>query len=302
MDRQSAALWLANCRGLLDAKKRPWLIDLIRSYSEWTATANGAGLAVDEQVTGTPRNWNEAYFDVLSNCLPVMKPCEVDELALDPIRSLPDEPFLDALAEFLRDLDGVFFNARGLANEEAVRIRSVLAGRLIETGGWRRMAGRRSKSIEMHLGPAAGAMFFNSHGFTQPPTAYLLPKGIEGLGPFLPLLEQLAKDAPCLFIAIVTLNLLEVAPRIEHASLLVAGAKSWVDAFPDDNDFWVNQEIGRRVCALLDVVLVKTNALFGTQREFHLDVDTILAALVRSGVAEATRLEQDIASKRTTGA
>jgi hypothetical protein len=301
-DYQAAALWLANCRGLFDAKNRPWLVDLVRAYSEWTATANGAGLAAGEEVTGEPREWNDAYFEVLANCLPAMTTGEVDELALDPIRSLPDEPFLDAMATFVRDVDGVFFTDHGPAAEEAVRIRSVLAGRLVETGGWRRMIHRRSNSIEMHLGPAAGAMFFNNHGFVQPTTAYLLPKGIERLGPFLPLLERLAIDAPCLFVAVVTLNLLEVAPRIEHTSLLVAAAKSWVAAFPDDNELWVDQGIGRRVCALLNLMLVKTNALFGPQQVFRRDVDAILAALVRSGVPEAARLEQSIAGEGAAGA
>jgi hypothetical protein len=164
------------------------------------------------------------------------------------------------------------------------------------------MIHRRSNSIEMHLGPAAGAMFFNNHGFVQPTTAYLLPKGIERLGPFLPLLERLAIDAPCLFVAVVTLNLLEVAPRIEHTSLLVAAAKSWVAAFPDDNELWVDQGIGRRVCALLNLMLVKTNALFGPQQVFRRDVDAILAALVRSGVPEAARLEQSIAGEGAAGA
>jgi hypothetical protein len=296
-DHQAAALWLMNCRGLFDAKKRPWVLDLVRAYSEWTATANGAGLPAGEQVTTNPREWNEAYFDALANCLPAMGPAQVDELVLDPLRSLPDEPFLDVLATFIADADRVFFNGHGPAPDEAVRIRSVLAGRLVETGGWQSMVRRRSTSIEMHLGPAAGAMFFNNYGFMQPPAAYLLPKGIDRLGPFLPLLTQLAKDAPCSFVAIVTLNLLEVAPRIEHASMVVAAAKSWVAAFPDNNEFWVDQGIGRRVCALLDVVLVKTNALFGAQRTLRRDVDAILAALVRSGVPDAVRLEQSIAGK-----
>jgi hypothetical protein len=106
-----------------------------------------------------------------------------------------------------------------------------------------------------------------------------------------------AKEAPCAFVAIVTLNLLEVAPRMEHAPMLVTAAKSWLAAFPDDNDFWVDQGIGRRICDLLDVVLVRTDALFGAERGVRRDVDAILAALVRSGVAEAARLERDIAGR-----
>jgi hypothetical protein len=294
-DHQAAALWLANSKGLFEGENRRWLVDLVSAYAEWTAKANGAGLAAGEGLTGEPREWNDAYFDALANCLPAMALAEIDELVLDPICSLPDEPFLDVLATFIADVDRVFFNGQGLSVEEAVRIRSVLAERLVETGGWRSMVRRRSSSIEMHLGPAVGAVFFNRYGFTQPPAAYLLPKGVDRLGPFLPLLTRLAEDAPCPFVAIVTLNLLEVAPRTGHAPMLVAAAKSWIGAFPDNSEFWVDQHIGRRTCRLLDIVLVKSNALFGPHRMLRPVVNAILAALVRSGVPEAARLERDIA-------
>jgi hypothetical protein len=293
-DHQAAALWLSNCRGLIDPEARPWIINIVRAYSEWTANANGAGLAINDDVSGKPREWNDAYLDTLANCLPVLTPAEVDELALDPIRSLPEESFLDAMATFIRDVDGGFFNDRGLSSETAVHIRSALAERLKETSRWRNMVRNPSTSIEMHLGPAAGAVFFNSQGFGQAAAAYLYPKAIDRLGPFLPLLERLASDAPSPFVAIVALNLLEVAPRTEHATLLVRAAKTWVVAFPDDTDFWINHGIGRRVSALIDTILVKSNALFGVHSSLRSDVHTVLAAMVRVGVPEATRSEREI--------
>jgi hypothetical protein len=294
VDYQATALWLANCRGLFDAEKRPWLLDVVRAYSKWTVNANGAGLPRDEEVTSKPTEWNNAYLDLLANCLPSLSPTDVDQFALDPIRSLPDESVLEATPIFLRALDVVFFNGRGLAPDEAVRVRSALAERLAATGEWRRMIRRASSSIGMHLGPAVGAVFFNNHDFARPATAYLYPKGIDRIGPFLPLLERLTRDAPSLFVAIVTLNLLEVSPRIEHAPLLMGAAKAWVSAFSDDNDFWVNHGVGRRVCALIDSTLIKSTALFAVQSAFRPDVDAVLAAMVRVGVAEATRSERAI--------
>lgn len=295
VDHQAAALWLANCRSLFDAGNRPWLLQVLRTYSDWTANANGAGLAAHEDLTSKPTEWNSAYFDLLANSLPSMPPAAVDELALDPIRTLPDEPFLDVTTTFLRDVDGVFFNGDRLSAEEAVRVRSVLADRLVETSGWHSMIRRRSSSIETHLGAAAGVVFFNNHGFTQPATAYLYAKGIDRIPPFLPLLERLARDAPSLFIAVVTLNLLEVSPRSEHAPLLMNGVKAWVAAFPDDIDFWINHGVGRRVCALVDMILIKSKSLFDDRRALRPDVDDVLAAMVRVGVAEANRLEHEIA-------
>ncbi len=294
-DHQAAALWLANCRGLLDAARRPWLLDVVRGYSDWTANSNGAARLEDEDSTRTPSEWNSAYFKILAMCLPTMSTSQVDEFALEPIRSLPDEPFLDVLATFLPDVDSVFFNGRDLAANEAVRIRTVLAEKLTATSVWHSLVRRRSSSIDMHLGPAAAAVFFNNQGFGQPATAYLYAKGIDRVGPFLPLLERLAGEGPSLFVAIVTLNLLEVSPRVEHASLLIGAVKVWVSAFADDNDFWINHGIGRRVCALIDSILIRNKALFEANSVLRPDVDFVLAAMVRVGVAEATRSEREIA-------
>jgi hypothetical protein len=293
-DHKAAAFWLNSYRRLFDPTTRPWILDIVRTYSDWTACANGAGLAVSEDLSGKPWEWNGAYFCALANYLPALTPAEVDELVLEPIRSFPERLFLDALATFIPNVDDVFFNDRGLSSETAVHVRSALAEGLQATGQWRNMVRRPSTSIEMHLGPAAAAVFFNSQGFGQPAAAYLNSKGIDRLGPFLPLLERLASNAPSPFVAFVTLNLLEVAPRTEHATLLVSAAKACVATFADDSDFWINYGIGRRVSALIDTILVKSNALFGTHSSLRPDVHAVLAAMVRVGVPEAARTEREI--------
>lgn len=107
-DHQAAALWLANCRGLFDPDKRPWLLDIVRVYSDWTADANGAAMEKHQEVTGKPREWTNAYLGLLARCVPAMAPDDVDRLALNPIRALPDRPFLDATATFLHGIDVVF--------------------------------------------------------------------------------------------------------------------------------------------------------------------------------------------------
>lgn len=299
VDHQSAALWLTNGRELFDADKRPWLLDVVRTYADWTAEANGGSLERNQDVPNPPREWNGAYLALVARCVPAMSQKEVDQLVLDPIRSLPDESFLDATAAFLLAIDRVFFDANRLSSEEAVRIRSTLADRLSETSGWRHMVRSPSSSIEMRLGPAAAAVFFNQHDFMQPATAYLTEKGIERVGPFLPLLERLVHDAPCLFVAMISLNLLEVSPRFEHSALLLTAAKTWVAAFSDDDKFWIDHGIGRRVCTLIETTLVRDGSLYGRAQPLRKDIDAILAALVRVGVAEAARLERLISAGQT---
>ena len=101
-DHQAAALWLGNTISLADINKRPWLHDVARAYTQWTATAKGAGLAQDEEIAHPPAEWNYAYFDLLAHCLAGLESQELDDIALTPITSLPDEPFFDVVTHFLR--------------------------------------------------------------------------------------------------------------------------------------------------------------------------------------------------------
>jgi hypothetical protein len=74
----------------------------------------------------------------------------------------------------------------------------------------------------------------------EPAKCYLLPKGVDRLNPFLTVLEELVKGGPSLFAAVVTLNLLEVSPRSTHVPFLVGAAKTWLESYADDSDFWVD--------------------------------------------------------------
>jgi hypothetical protein len=294
-DHQAAAVWLSNARGLFDVAERPWLREVARSYAAWTAAANGAGLDAHEEIADPPGEWNNAYFELLAYCLPGLASTEIDELALTPIISLPDEPFFGVMTQFLRSVDAVYFNESRLQEPIAVSIRSALARRLMASSGWKRLSGSRSASIEMHVGPAIATLFFNDHGFIQPAKCYLLPKGVDRLDPFLPVLERLVVSGPSLFVALVTLNLIEVAPKSTHLQFMMAAAKAWLRSYPDSNDFWIGHEIGRRVSVWIEAVWRREPTLLDVERTVRLDVDRLLAALVSLGVADARRLEEALA-------
>ena len=175
----------------------PWLLGAARAYAAWTSVANGSGLESDDQVDGIPAEWNGVYFDLLANCLPGMDSRDIDKLALTTITSLPDEVFFDVVAYFLRSVDEVYYGDGDLQASEAVRIRSVLADRLTSSSGWCRLRHEKSTSIEVHIGPAIAAFFFNDYSRFQPPKCYLMPPGIDRLDPFIPVLERLADSGPC---------------------------------------------------------------------------------------------------------
>ncbi|MDI6739235.1 MAG: ATP-binding protein, partial [Candidatus Edwardsbacteria bacterium] len=104
-DYQAAALWLRNAGSLVDVVQRPWIRDITRTYGSWTAAANGAGLEAYEEVDHSPREWNDAYFDLMAHSLPGLELQEIEQLAIALISSLPDEPFFNVVTQFLRSLD-----------------------------------------------------------------------------------------------------------------------------------------------------------------------------------------------------
>lgn len=99
-----------------------------------------------------------------------------------------------------------------------------------------------------------------------------------------------------LVVALVTLNLLEVSPKAEHLPFLLAAAEAWLTHFPNDSSFWGNFAVGRRICTVLDILLEQQPAKFATEQSLPRRVDDLLAALIRLGVAEATRLEKALAA------
>lgn len=294
VDCHAAALWLQGSRGVFDVVKRPWLRDIARAYCSWTAASNGAGLDAYEEIDYPPREWNGAFFDLLAHCLPGLAPAEIDELVLAPIISLPDRPFFDVISKFLQSVDAVYFNNGGMHENIAVSVRTALAQRLMSSRGWQRLGGTRSATIEMHLGPAVATMLFNNYLINQPPKCYLLPLGADRLDPFLPVLKMLAESGPSHFVAVMTLNLVEVVPKSSNLPFIVSAATAWLKSYPDDTYFWIDHDIGRRVCALVEGVWREEPALLDSKQMVRFDVDRLLAALISLGAMEARRLEESL--------
>jgi len=292
---QAAALWLRGASRLLDAGGGTWLQSVVRSHAEWTWVANGAGLETFEELSQTPDEWNDVYFALLARGLAGADEATADQLALEPLASLPDKSFFEAAVRFQGSVDEVFFNNFGLEPSVAVHIRLRLAERLKASSGWTWFVRRRSSSIEVHLGRALATLLFNQGGYFQPAKAYLLPPAIDRLMPFLPVLEDLAVKGASLSVAIFTLNLFEVAPRSAHLTFLLTVAEAWMAEFPDATDFWIDHAIGRRVCGLIDNAHREQPGLFSVNQPIREQTNNLLPGLIRLGVAEAARLEQSLA-------
>lgn len=288
---RAAAIWL-RAATRHDWATAPWMCELIKTYSVWTFAVNGVDLARDDELEHRRDAWNDAYFELLGACL---SDCSLAVGAVESMSRLPDEPFFDVLPTFLRALDEVYFNKEGIDTTQIVEVRARLADRLAASWRWTQLRASTSDGIDMHLGPAIAALFFNSfHPFTAPPRCYLNPPAIECLDPFLPMLRKLASTNPCLFVALVTLNLLEVAPRAVQLSLLLVAADAWLEAYRDDTVFWLDKDIGNRVCAVIDRAWRADPSAFQRDEAVFRRIEGLLASLIRLGISEAVLLERKL--------
>lgn len=288
---QTAALWLRQIQKLGNADRFPWLRDVANAYMSWTIAANGGDLVDGEEADDTPSEWNSVFFALTARCIVGLSATAVADL-VTPISALPEQNYFDVLADFLRSFDAVYFGGGNVDASVAVAVRSGFADRMMESWGWKRLKGAKKTSIEMHIAPAIATLFFNDYNLVAPTKSYLLEKGVERLGPFLTVLARLTDSGPSPFVALVLLNLLEVAPRAEHLGLLIQAGKIWLSTYPDFRPFWIDHEFGKRWCEIVERIHALDPVAVDATAEIRAEVEGIVAELVGLGIPEANRLEE----------
>jgi len=294
-NHQAAALWLRQVRALPDTSVQPWLGEIIRTYMPWTTVANGAELDDGDETDHPPSEWNDTFFAAAARCAVGLATDEITELAVRHIVALPDQNFYNVLVDFLRSVDALYFEGYDIPTQVAVDIRQAFAERMLTTRGWEHLSRSKSLSIEMHIGPAIAVLFFNDHNFGRGSKCYLFEKGAERIGPFLPVLGKLVREGPSPFVALVLLNLLEIAPRVEQLELLVSAGSTWIDVYPDFRQLWVDHAVGRRWCLLIEEIRIQSPTCFSHHAPLRSRIDSLIATLIALGVPEATRLEEELA-------
>lgn len=294
VNHQAAALWLRQVRALSHDDTRTWLREIVKAYMPWTAIANGANLDDGDETDYPPSEWNDTFFAAVARCVVGLSMPEATELVVRHIVALPDQNFYDVLVDFLRSIDAVYFEGGNISTQVAVDIRRALADHMLTTRGWERLSRSRDWSIEMHIGPAIAVLFFNYHMYGQGSKCYLLEKGVERIGPFLPILGKLVIKGPSPFVALVLLNLLEVAPRAEQLEVMVTAGSAWIEAYPNFQKLWVDHGVGRRWCLLIEAIRDCSPASVSHHAPLRSTIDGLVAALIALGVPEATRLEEEL--------
>ena len=154
-------------------------MSFVNAYADWTAEANGGGLGPDAEIDNRKDEWNTVFFPLLANSTTRMTPDEaVGHVAR--VTAVPDEPpFIDIVSELVPAIDLVHFNGLGPEQDMALRLRTLLADRLIQTVGWWRERDRSELPVEMRIGSAIAALFFNNYSLFSGASCYLPEKGID---------------------------------------------------------------------------------------------------------------------------
>ncbi|MFA6262459.1 MAG: ATP-binding protein [Bacteroidia bacterium] len=291
---QAAALWLGQARGLSDDVALSWLGEIVKEYIQWTSVANGAELERWDGAARRPSKWNQTFFATAARRATVPASAEVIDLVVRHIVTLPDQSFFDVLVDFLRSIDAVYVEGGRIPVPVAVGIRDTFSDRMLLARGWERLRRSRDFSIEMHIAPAIAVLFFNDHMYGQGSKCYLLEKGMERVGPFLPVLRKLVSKGPSPFVALLLLNLFEVAPRAEQLDVLVGAGSSWIETYPDLRQLWIDHGVGRRLCLLMEAIRTCSATCFSNSAPLRPAIDTLVASLIALGVPEATRLEEEL--------
>ena len=158
--------------------------------------------------------------------------------------AVPDESFFDIASELVPAIDRDYFNGLGLDLSTALRLRTLLTDRLVDTVGWKRERDRSESSVERRIGPPIAALFFNHYDSFSSTTCYLLARGIDRLDPFLTELARLIEDGPVPFSGLLTMNLLEVSPSPTHLQFLLSSALRWLCRQPTNTQLWVDGGLG----------------------------------------------------------
>ncbi|KQW61030.1 hypothetical protein ASD02_23125 [Ensifer sp. Root1252] len=291
---QSVALWLRMVTSDVASEDLDWQAAFVDAYAEWTADANGAGLERTADVDLRLSEWNNAYFSIFARSLARLDPNTAEALAVSAI-NVPDRSFFDILVELVRPIDASFLNGEGLSLGVAVRLREILADRLVDSPGWRREQGRSELSVETRIGPAIAVLFFNEYNPLTKSRCYLYAKGVEQVDPFLPKLAELIGTGPVPFTAMLTMNLLEVSPLPKHMPFFVSSADAWLTRQPNNADIWVDAGLGNRLVAWMEKVVSLDPSLLATGSSLRARIEDVLGKLVREGVPKAHRLERQIA-------
>jgi hypothetical protein len=274
-----------------------WVISLAVHMMRWTIEANNGPPGDDEhERDNRPNYWNMSYFDSLGILCVALPFDRARQLFIEPIMTLHEEAFLDAIAGFLRGFDRATLAVDMPQPENPVGVRSLFTEQLRSGRRMRDLSQRDSFSAETHLGDALNAMFYQPARYAHNGRAYI-PEGWSGLLETMPVLTPLVNSAPRSgYLAVVFLTLTDSSPVAALLPAMVEVASSWCKVHEAGANFWNEHQLGHKFCAWIDKTLSGDPAAVSILVKVRDNLGRCLDVLIRSGIPSARTLEARIAN------
>ncbi len=281
VDTQAVALWL-NLLADNDLA-REWHSEIVEAYAIWSARKNGFGHPPDIELDREVMEWNNVFYVFVANELMDASDDRFDEL-LAQIEALPDRSFGDVSEIVLHTADVCYFNDVSRPPERAVELRRRLVARASKLRYWNRDPRPGDLSIDRDIGGVVAKLLLNTHNLIGGTTSHLVPAVFDRIDPILEVLRPFVRGGPTPFVALCTMNMLLVAPRVRHLDFLLHAAEEWPQRLPTDIGMWVELGIGRQLVEWLKTAAEEDSALLTPAHPMRNRIDSIVGQLVELGV------------------
>lgn len=267
-----------------------WYLEIIESYAPWSARINGHGYSTDAELSQRPSDWNNQFYALVTTAL-MDSPEDQFSSLLQPIVELPDRSFCDVAEAIIHAADVHYFNEPDRPSARALALRQKMVARAIELNRWSWDRRRGELGIDIETGPMIGMLLMNLHNPFSGAKTYLVPAVFDKVDPLLELLRPMMSGGPTAFVALCTMNTLNVAPTTRHLDFLLNAVETWLEVGNGDRLMWHELGIGRKVAEWLNRAAVDDPSLYGRSHPSRSRIDAILGRLVSLGVSEAHELE-----------
>ncbi|MBL4539094.1 MAG: hypothetical protein JKP96_10530 [Oceanicaulis sp.] len=223
--------------------------DVMRANRDWLLEINKPG-EDGEDDRDIDRVWTRGLMNYAAAHARIWPDELLQELIVSVLKAFSDEAFIDAAAAFIVQSDIHLIEGGPEDRAYLLSVRGAFWPRLKQTWHWRSHLWSSSDGMEIHLKELVSAFYMRySHGFGD---GQSYTKGLSDseLTPFLPLLSEIAGEAPsCPTIAYLYLDVLECLEPLTAERALASVVELWANNA--NNRFWNELGIGRRVLAIV---------------------------------------------------
>lgn len=267
-----------------------WIVDLAMHLLTWALAANGRGS--ERNVDNRPVSFNFGFFEFLGVLSVALPASQVVSQIVEPLGTLPDDSFHDAIGEFLQGFDRATLAIDTKRSDDPLAVRLAAITRIESTYNFERTKHDVALSTESHAASAYKALFFLSTNPITAPSA-IIPQHWSELIIVMPAITKLLKDAPGSgYLASLFMSLVETSTGRELLPHVIEVAEGWCAKHGTNAAFWLGNSMGGRLVEWLDLALQVDGGKLPMENVKSLQAS--LAVMARAGVAGIAGLEARI--------